>query len=126
MRHAGQLVPPLFGWYVPLTVQFVHVVSPVLAENVPTSHCWHAVSETAPVAVENFPATHGVQEPAADRAYFPAVHVVQAVTGEIPFAYLPATHTSQLMVPVDAEYVPAKQLMHGVPKYVLHIPTGHG
>ena len=70
--HAGQLVPPLFSWYVPLTVQFVHTVTPALAEKVPISHNSHVATDTAPVAVENLPAPHEVQTDAPAAEYFPA------------------------------------------------------
>ena len=70
--HTGQLVPPLFSWYVPLVVQFVHTEAPALAENVPTSHSWHEATEAAPVAVENLPGTHEVQTDTPAAEYFPA------------------------------------------------------
>jgi hypothetical protein len=134
----------LFSWYVPLVVQFVHTVTPALAENVPTSQSWHVASRVAPVAVENLPAAHAVQTPTFVREYLPAVHVVHETSpavlvplpalqnwhvaaDEAPLAVenFPATHDVQTEAPA-AEYLPAAHGEHTLSAAVApNVPASH-
>jgi len=109
--HVLAFAAPTALLYV-LTPQSAQTLAPA-PENVPAPQDAHKLSDAAPVAAKNFPATHSEQ----------------ALT-PVATAYLPTPHSEQTLsavAPLAAEYLPAPQSAHATePAVVLYFPTAHG